>query len=91
MSLSDATRKKLIAMDKPLLLTVDEAATLLRISRNSVYALVREHRLPHIRLGRSVRIPRRIFERWMEQQVGIPSPDPAVVSWSQEPTGTDPP
>ena len=78
-------------MPESAFLTVPEAACLLGISRNSTYELVRRNRLPHIRLGRSVRIPRRIFERWIENEVGIPLPDPAVVSWSQEPIGTDPP
>jgi excisionase family DNA binding protein len=67
-------------MPESAFLTVTEAASLLGISRNSAYELVRQKRLPHIRLGRSVRIPRRIFERWIEQQVGIPLQDPAVVS-----------
>ncbi len=46
-------------------LTVEEAATILRISRNAAYALTREWRatggrsgLPCIALGRSLRVPR---------------------------------
>lgn len=45
-------------------LTVDEAAVLLRVSRNSVYSAARQWRatggkegLPCIEIGRSVRIP----------------------------------
>lgn len=71
-------------------LTVPETASLLGISRNSTYELVRRNRLPHVRLGRTVRIPRRIFERWIESEVGIPLPDPAVVSWSREPIEPEP-
>lgn len=53
------------AMDEPLLLTVREAAALLRISRNSMYELVSRRELPSIRLGRSIRIPRHALEAWL--------------------------
>jgi excisionase family DNA binding protein len=43
---------------EPLLLTVREAATLMRIGRDTAYALVAEGRIPSIRLGRHIRIPR---------------------------------
>ena len=46
-------------------LTVDEAASILRTSRNAAYALTRQWRatggqvgLPCIELGRSIRVPR---------------------------------
>ena len=49
----------------PEVLTVEEAAALLRISRNAAYAAARQWRatggregLPCIEIGRSVRIPR---------------------------------
>jgi len=41
-----------------LLLTVKEAAKLMRIGRDMAYALVAEGRIPSIRLGRHIRIPR---------------------------------
>lgn len=47
-------------------LTVEEAAALLRISRNAAYALARRWRvtggaegIPCVELGRSIRVPRR--------------------------------
>lgn len=49
----------------PLMLTVDEAATVLRVSRTSAYKLVDEYRrsngregLPHVRLGGRVMVRR---------------------------------
>jgi excisionase family DNA binding protein len=40
------------------LLTVKEAAKLMRIGRDMTYALVAEGKIPAIRLGRHIRIPR---------------------------------
>jgi excisionase family DNA binding protein len=42
-----------------LTLTVDETAKLLRISRNTAYNLVREGRLPVLRLGRRLLVPKK--------------------------------
>lgn len=39
-------------------ITVDEAAEILRISRNSAYEAVRRGQIPSIRIGRLLRIPR---------------------------------
>ena len=42
----------------PDLLTVPEAAALLRISRNAAYEAVRRGDLPSLHIGRSVRVPK---------------------------------
>lgn len=42
----------------PLLLTVDEAAEVLRIGRSGAYAAVASGFLPSVRIGRTIRIPR---------------------------------
>lgn len=51
-------------------LTIDEAAVILRISRNAAYAAAREWRasggktgLPCIEIGRSLRVPRTELDR----------------------------
>jgi excisionase family DNA binding protein len=44
--------------DNAHVLTVDEAATLLRISRGLAFAAVRTGTLPHLRIGRRILIPR---------------------------------
>jgi excisionase family DNA binding protein len=42
--------------DLPLLLTVDEAAGVLRIGRNGAYAAVANGSLPSVRIGRTIRV-----------------------------------
>lgn len=49
-----------------LLITVEEAATALSISRAQAYALVRQGRLPSVRLGeRAVRVPVAQLHQWI--------------------------
>lgn len=45
------------AQGEPRLLTVDEVAVLMQVSRASVYRLIKAGRLPGIRFGRVVRVP----------------------------------
>lgn len=58
-------REGLVAVDQPvaferlpLMLTVEEAAQVLRIGRNGAYAAVADGVLPSVRIGRTIRIPR---------------------------------
>ncbi len=54
----------------PLLLTVDEAARALRMSRSRVYELMQRGEIPGVvHIGRSVRISRAELEAWVSQQV----------------------
>ena len=55
-----------------IVLTVDECADALRISRNLAYQLAREGSLPTIRLGRRILVPRQALER-MLSEAGEPS------------------
>jgi DNA binding domain, excisionase family len=66
---------------EPLLLTVDETARLLRISRNLTYELIAHNRVPHIRLGRRILVPRRGLETWIATGTALPQTPPAVVSF----------
>lgn len=47
------------------LLTIPEVASRLRISRNLAYELAARGELPHIRLGRVIRVPRAALEDWI--------------------------
>lgn len=52
----------------PLVLTVSEAAKLLRIGLNSTYDLVRCGAIRSLRIGRQLRIPRQAILDYLEQQ-----------------------
>ena len=63
----------------PDVLTVEEVARILRIGRNSAYALARrwlatdgKEGLPAVRLGRNVRIPRPALEQLLGCEVTTP-------------------
>jgi excisionase family DNA binding protein len=47
------------------LLTADEVAAFMRVTRAWVYAETRRNALPHLRLGRYVRYRRSAIEQWM--------------------------
>lgn len=49
------------------LLTADEVAELLRVTRGWVYAETRARRIPHVRLGRYVRYRRSAVEAWVDE------------------------
>ena len=49
----------------PLVLSVEEAAAVLRIGRGAAYALVRAGTLRCIRVGRIIRIPRSAIEEFI--------------------------
>ena len=51
--------------DVPAVLTVEEAAVLLRIGRQSAYQAVRAGEIPTIRVGRRLLVPRARLERML--------------------------
>jgi excisionase family DNA binding protein len=55
-------------------LTVAETATALRISRGTAYAAVREGRLPHLRIGKRILVPRVALDRLLEQAGSTETP-----------------
>lgn len=52
---------------QPLLLTIPEVATCLRISRAKAYVLVRRKVLPSVLVGRSKRVSITTLQRWIEE------------------------
>jgi excisionase family DNA binding protein len=48
---------------------VNEAAAAIGISRALCYELIAAKRLPHIRVGTSIRIPRQALEAWIARQL----------------------
>lgn len=61
---------------KRLCVTVTEAAGMLGISRNFAYELVRQHKLPVIKLGKRILIPRIQLEKMLEQGVNYEGTHP---------------
>lgn len=51
------------------ILTVKEAAAVLRISTSKLYQLVREKSIPHVLLGGRVVIPEKQLFMWLEKAV----------------------
>lgn len=67
--MNDEKPRASIAKTQPeddVVLTVPEAAILLRISRQSAYEAVRRGELPSIRIGKRLLVPRRILMRLLE-------------------------
>ena len=50
----------------PSLLTIDEAASKLRLSRSKTYAMAQRSELPTVKLGRSVRIHAAKLQRFLD-------------------------
>ena len=55
-------------MDKTVL-TVKEAAAIMRISASAMYQLVRDNKAPHITVGKRKVIPASRFYAWLESIV----------------------
>lgn len=51
----------------PLLMTVGEMASILRIGRNAAYQLVRDGNIQSIHVGRNIRIPRNALIKFVER------------------------
>lgn len=48
--------------------TVEEIATLLGISRTSAYEFVKKGEVKFVRIGASIRISKKSFDEWLDQQ-----------------------
>jgi excisionase family DNA binding protein len=48
-------------------LTVSEVATSLRVSKMTVYRMVKSGELPAARVGRSVRVPQHVVEEYLRR------------------------
>ena len=52
----------------PVLITVEEAARLLRISRGKAYGMAAAGELPVVKMGRSVRVRRDRLDAWLDER-----------------------
>ena len=51
------------------ILTVPEAAKHVKLSKSKVYWLVATGRIPHIKIGKNVRIREKDLEEWIEENL----------------------
>ncbi len=58
---------RLATIDKRLCISVPEAASMLGLSRNFVYELVKQNKLPVIKFGKRLLIPRMALEKMLEK------------------------
>jgi excisionase family DNA binding protein len=54
----------------PVVLTVPQLAGFLQISRTKAYELTYRKGFPAVRMGKTVRVPREAFLRWLNQTSG---------------------
>lgn len=52
----------------PKLLTVNEAAEFLQVSRATIYNLINQKNLPFVKIGRSTRFSESALLNWIEEQ-----------------------
>ena len=69
------------------LLTANEVADLLRVTRGWVYAETRARRIPHVRLGRYVRYRRSAVEAWVGELEAASTGRPVRRTTRREPSG----
>ncbi len=50
------------------ILTIPEVARYLKMSKSKVYNLVSKKEIPHLKIGRNVRIRQADLQRWIEKQ-----------------------
>ena len=50
------------------ILTVPETAEYLKLSKSKVYYLVQRNQIPHIKIGKNVRIRREDLQKWLEER-----------------------
>lgn len=51
------------------IMTVTEVATYLQMSKSKVYYLIQRREIPHIKIGRNVRIRQSDLENWLTRQL----------------------
>ena len=64
----------------PSILTVKEVADILRVSKWQVYALVKSGELGAVRLGRSIRVPRRVIDGLLNECSSGPGLSPEATN-----------
>ncbi|MFC4808795.1 helix-turn-helix domain-containing protein [Paenibacillus sp. GCM10023250] len=53
------------------IITVNELASYLQVSTDSIYAMVRENQIPHIRVRRRILFSMDMIEEWMRSKAHL--------------------
>jgi excisionase family DNA binding protein len=61
-------------IDDPIVYTVPQAAKLLQMSANTLYSLIAQDLVPHVRFGKLIRIPRWALLQHIATASGAPAP-----------------
>ncbi|MBI5954474.1 MAG: helix-turn-helix domain-containing protein [Chloroflexi bacterium] len=54
-------------------LTIPQVAKYLQLSRSKVYYLASRKQLPHLKLGKSIRVRMSDLQKWLAQQIEEPT------------------
>ncbi|MEW8963187.1 helix-turn-helix domain-containing protein [Paraclostridium dentum] len=54
---------------EPLLMDVQEVQKLLRIGKTKTYEIIKKENIPHIRLGRQIKVLRQGLYEWIANQI----------------------
>ena len=87
--MGEAQRPRDLPSSDRLLLTAEEAATVLRVGRTMVYALMKAGDLRPVHIGRSCRISRAELERYVEHLQAPPPPQRTRTRSRRRETSTD--
>ena len=60
---------QIIPLSEDKIFTVPEVAAYLKISKSKIYYLVSRKEIPHLKIGRNVRIRQADLQRWLDRQV----------------------
>lgn len=47
---------------------IDEVAEILGLSKQAAYLACREGKIPHLRIGKRIRVSQEALEKWIEQE-----------------------
>jgi len=67
------------------ILTVPEVAEYLKLSKSKMYRMVQRGQIPHVKIGRNVRIRREDLLAWIEANcILFPLPDGQLMFWNPQ-------
>ena len=87
--MGDPERLHDVLASSPLLLTPEEAATVLRVGRTTIYALMKAGDLRPVHIGRSCRLSRTELERYVDRLQAPPTQPPTRAHRRQGRAPTD--